>query len=121
MNLDEQSLIISLDNQGLIQGAAGATYGRGVRLTSASSITTLTNSGTINALAKTDARGMHVDSGSSIGTLNNSGTISALATSDTAYGIHITDASSSITTLTNTGMITGSITGAGVECVWYQK
>ena len=93
------STITTLTNSGTISSDRSGLWNDGT-------ITTLTNSGNIKAL--TGDFGLKNVNGM-IGTLNNSGTISA----GDDYGLY-NDGTSTITTLTNTGTISGIGNGIGI-------
>ena len=106
-----KSKIDHLDNTGSIN--AGNSRGRGVENFDGSTITTLTNSGTITA--GNSGKGVYNRAGSTITNFNNSGTIT---TEDEGIGIYnaaFGGDPGTITTLTNSGKITAVGSSIGVR------
>ena len=106
----------TVSNAGTISDETTSSDAHGIYLSSSSSITNLTNSGTISGETTTsgNAHGIYLSSNSSITNLTNSGTISGETTTSTsgnAFGINLTS-NSSITNLTNSGTISGETTSS---------
>jgi len=102
-----RSTLTNLTNSGTISGTVTTQYGFGV-VVSTSTLTNLTNSGTISGTAGDDSGiGVFLTSSSTLTNLTNSGTISGTAGDDLGYGVNVSS-SSTLTNLVNTGTISGT-------------
>ena len=104
--------ISSLTNSGTISGTASGANGRGVNITVNSVLTALTNSGTISGTSGTNVGlGIKIDT-STANSIINSVTGTISGSADGVNGIGIyVDDTATLTTLTNDGTISGTSVG----------
>ena len=112
--IKSNTTVTNLTNTGTISGSTDSNVGAGI-VVSNSTLTNLTNTGTITGTAANlAAYGLSVSSSSTITNLTNSGTISSVSGSGGNYAI-IISTKSSITNLTNSGTISSVADSGGSE------
>jgi uncharacterized protein YhjY with autotransporter beta-barrel domain len=112
------STITNLTNDGTISATAGNNNGQGILLNGNSTIGTLTNNDTISGTAgNNNGQGIAIFASSEITNLTNSGTIKGTAAGNQSGFGIILSSNSTVGTLTNSGTITGTSAGTNADGV----